>query len=96
MMRQKESNRTPSSGDAAATEAVNAAVACRSESGRNGSARLDRAEYVPYAAPLSSETHSDYDVRDPMLAVLLDVQRQRTGTLSALYRVRALVAGGWR
>jgi len=45
---------------------------------------------------IRDSNHPDYDVRDPMLAVLLDVQRGRTGTLTALYRVRALVAGGWR
>ena len=42
------------------------------------------------------QTFSDYDISDPMLAVLLDVQRGRIGALTALYRVRALVAGGWR
>lgn len=52
----------------------------------------------PERAPESAASHNtpDFDVRDPMLAVLLDVQRGRSGSLSALYRVRALVAGGWR
>lgn len=38
---------------------------------------------------------SDYDVRDPMLALLIDVQRGHNGALTGLYRARALVAGGW-
>lgn len=49
---------------------------------------------TPYhrTAPLSSESSSDYDVRDPVLAVLLDVQRGRIGALTALYRIRRIVA----
>ena len=39
---------------------------------------------APRTAPLSSELSSDFDVRDPVLAVLLDVQRGRIGALTAL------------
>ena len=65
------------------------------DAGREGGNCPNRARI---SAGLSSGLSGgpDYDVRDPMLAVLLDVQRGRTGTLTALYRVRALVAGGWR
>lgn len=37
----------------------------------------------------------DYDVRDPVLAVLIDVQRRKLDNLGALYRIRRLVARGW-
>lgn len=65
-----------------------------SDAGREGGNCPNRARI---SAGLSSALSSgDFDVRDPMIAVLLDVQRGRIGSLTALYRVRALVAGGWR
>lgn len=93
MMRQNESNRIPSSGDAARVLGVTADTERRYSQSGNAAHQPNQAGYRPQPAPLSSETH--IDVRDPMLAVLLDVQRGRIGSLTALYRVRALVAGGW-
>lgn len=36
-----------------------------------------------------------YDVRDPVLGILIDVQRRKLDNLGALYRIRRLVARGW-
>lgn len=44
----------------------------------------------------SHNTAPDYDVRDPVLRVLLAVQARKLDNLGALYRIRRLVAEGWR
>lgn len=56
---------------------------------------LDSTERGSIIPNSESPTGDSYDVRDPVLAVLIDVQRRKLDNLGALYRIRRLVARGW-
>lgn len=85
-------NRTPSSGDVTPVFAVTPDNTRGTALVFYGPEYSDSLVSAPRTAPLSSELSSDFDVRDPVLAVLLDVQRGRIGALTALYRIRRIVA----